>query len=100
MLYTLPNQVIYMYAVHCTMLSDPVNGMINCSLGDDGILSYEDVCTVTCDTGYMLTGDDKRTCQSDGIFDGTEAMCIRGKLYTNVLQSIQFILFSSLYNTF
>ena len=62
------------------MPTNPMNGMINCSLGDDGVLSNEDTCTATCDTGYMLTGDAMRTCQSDGMFNGTEAMCNRGKL--------------------
>jgi len=63
------------------MPSDPMNGMINCSLGDDGVLSYEDTCTVTCDTGYMVTGDDMRICQSDGTLTGTDANCTRGKLF-------------------
>ena len=42
--------------VSCPTLSDPSNGAINCSLGDDGVPSYEDTCTFTCDTGYELTG--------------------------------------------
>ena len=63
------------------MPSDPMNGMINCSLGEDGILSYEDICSVMCDTGYMLTGDDTRTCQSDGMVNGSDANCTRGKLF-------------------
>jgi len=62
------------------MPPNPLNGMINCSLGDDGTLSYNDTCIVTCDAGYMFTGDDMRTCQSDGMLNGTEAMCDRGKL--------------------
>ena len=66
--------------VTCPMPTNPMNGMINCPLGDDVVLSYEDTCTATCDTGYMLTGDAMRTCQSDGMFNGTEAMCNRGKL--------------------
>jgi len=53
--------IICICVVNCPMPSDPMNGMINCSIGDDGVLSYEDTCTVTCDTGYMLTGDDMRT---------------------------------------
>ena len=64
------------------MPPNPMNGMISCLLSDDGVLSYEDICTATCDSGYVLTGDAMRTCQSDGIFNGTEAMCSRGKLYT------------------
>jgi len=64
--------------VTCTMPPGPINGIISCSLGDDGVLSYEDTCIVTCDTGYMVTGDDMRTCQSDGMFNGTMATCDRG----------------------
>ena len=74
-------------AVPCSMPTNPMNGMINCSLGDDGVLSYEDSCTATCDTGYILTGDAMRTCQSDGIFNGTEAMCNRGKLCACVIKT-------------
>ena len=62
--------------------------MINCSLGDDGVLSYEDTCSFTCDTGYELTGNDIRTCQSDSSWSGSDVICSRGKhmasyMYTN-----------------
>ena len=82
------------------MPTNPINGMINCSLGDDGVPSYEDTCIATCDTGYMLTGDAMRTCQSDGIFNGTEAMCNRGKVYTCFIlcNSFKSVSFSSLFN--
>jgi len=58
------------------MLTDPVNGTIDCSLGQDGVPSFEDVCTynLSCNTGYE---SDTRTCQSDGTWSGTD-MCIRG----------------------
>ena len=62
--------------VTCPPLSDPSNGMINCSLGDD---TYGDTCSFTCDTGYELTGSDTRTCQSDGSWSGSVAMCSRGE---------------------
>ena len=65
--------------VSCPLLTDPNNGMINCSLGDDGVPSYEDTCSYTCDIGYQLNGSDTRTCQSDGSWSGTNAMCSRGK---------------------
>ena len=52
--------------------------MINCSLGDDGVLSYEDTCSFTCNTGYVLIGNDTRTCQSDGNWSGSDAVCRRG----------------------
>jgi len=73
--------LIHFFVVTCQIPPDPMNGMLNCSTEDE-FLSYEDTCTVTCDTGYMLTGDDTRTCQSDGMLNGTEAMCNRGKLCT------------------
>ena len=52
--------------------------MINCSLGDDGVPSYEDNCSFTCNTGYELTGSNTRTCQSDGNWSGSDDVCRRG----------------------
>ena len=49
--------------------------MISCSMGDDEILSYEDTCNFTCNTGYELTSSDTRTCQSDGSWSGNNTMC-------------------------
>ena len=63
------------YIVSCTSLTGPVNGMITCSLGDDVAPSYEDTCSFTCNTSYQLTGNDTRTCQSDGSWSGSEAFC-------------------------
>jgi len=56
--------------------------MITCAMGEDGVLSYEDICSLTCNTGYELTGNDTRTCQSDGNWSGNNGVCRRGiKLY-------------------
>ena len=52
--------------------------MISCSLGDDNVTSYEDICNFTCNTGYELTGSDTRTCQSDRSWSGTDIVCGRG----------------------
>ena len=57
--------------VSCPLLNNPNSGMINCSLGDDGMSSYEDTCSFTCNTGYELTGSTERTCQSDGSWSGS-----------------------------
>ena len=71
----------------CQSLSDPSNGMMNCSLGDDGVSSYEDTCSFTCNTGYELTGSESRTCQSDGSWSGSSTMCNRGEY--NVMSVIK-----------
>ena len=63
--------------VSCPLLDSPDKGMISCSLGDDGVLSYEDTCTYTCNTGYELTNSNTRTCQSDGSWSGSAPMCRR-----------------------
>jgi len=74
----------FIYTVTCPMpISDPTNGIIGCSLGDDGVLTFQDTCTVTCNTGYMVTGDDMRACLSDGMLNGTMATCDRGGLPEN-----------------
>ena len=75
--------------VSCPSLDDPSNGNVDCSLGDDGVPSYEDTCTFTCDTGYELTGSDTWTCQNDGRWSGSAAMCRRSESsYTYVESEI------------
>ena len=74
-------QIIYckfnLFTVRCFNFTE-FNGVINCSLGDDVVLSFEDTCNFTCNTGYELTGSDTRACQSDGNWSGSEVMCRRG----------------------
>ena len=42
-------------------------------------MGYEgDTCSFTCNTGYELTGNDTRTCQSDGSWSGSDDVCRRG----------------------
>ena len=65
--------------VSCPSLTDPINGMIDCLLGDDGVSSYGDTCNFTCNTGYELTGSDTRTCQSDGSWSGSDIVCGRSE---------------------
>ena len=66
--------------MNCSSLRNPTNGMINCSLGVDGVTSYEDTCSFTCNTGYELTGSNTRTCQSNGHWNGTDGVCQRGNI--------------------
>ena len=63
------------YVVNCTVLNNPIDGIMNCSLGDDGVPSYEDTCSFTCNTGYELTGSPQRTCQSNGNWSGSPVSC-------------------------
>ena len=66
---------LFILLASCPSLDSPSNGMIDCSLGDNLVPSYEDTCSFTCDTGYVLTGSDTRTCQSDGSWNGSTTMC-------------------------
>ena len=65
--------IVIITIVDCLSLNSPINGMINCSLGD---YHYEDSCNFTCNTGYKLTGSSERTCQSDGSWSGSPVSCI------------------------
>ena len=62
--------------VSCSSLHNPNNGVMNCLLGDDEVLSYEDTCSFTCNTGYELTGSTERTCQSDGSWSESPVSCV------------------------
>ena len=73
------DNVLYISLVSCSSLSGPSNGMMNCSLGDDGVPTYEDTCSFTCNTGYELTGSDTRTCQDDGSWSGSDTTCSIGE---------------------
>ena len=61
---------------------------MTCSLGDDGVPSYEDTCSFTCNTGYVLTGSDTRTCQSDRSWSGSETICRKSRKCVNVFTCV------------
>ena len=63
------------------MLTDPVYGMINCSLGNDGVATDGDTCNYTCNDGNVrLSGDAMRTC-SDMMWSGDAVVCGAGKVH-------------------
>ena len=67
---------VFFMLVTCPSLTAPNNGMINCSLGDNGA-NHRKTCTVTCKIGYRLMGSNMRICGDDGSWRGTNATCIR-----------------------
>jgi len=69
----------FMISVTCPSLTNPNNGLMTCSLGDDGVPSYETTCSFTCNTGYELIGSNTKTCQSDGRWSGSEPICFSCK---------------------
>jgi len=78
-------------AVVCQSLTGLSNGIMTCSPGDDEIFFYEDVCSLTCNTGYELTGSHTRTCRSDGKWSGSETICRRSKRCCCVMIFVQII---------
>ena len=77
--------------------------MVDCLLGNDEIPSYEDTCSLTCNTGYELTGSDTRTCQSNGSWSGTVTVCRRSKWYAYhiiVQINVQQILVKNVWQTY
>ena len=65
----------------CPTLMAPENGMIDCSLGDDGDATNGDTCTFTCDNGFTLRGSVMRECRINRRrmdWNGDEARCVPG----------------------
>jgi len=71
-------QHYYFLLVICLPLSAPDNGMIDCTGRRSRQNTFGSTCTFSCNHGYELSGSETRTCQSDGTWSGTEAMCILG----------------------
>ena len=83
-----------LYFIVCPALTAPDNGMIVCTLGDDGIPTNRDTCTVTCNDGFELRGDATRTCRTrrnSGSWSGRAAICVEGMPNTTTIV-ISFIL--------
>ena len=72
-------------AVYCPFLVAPSNGVIS-----PGNLFYQTTRTFSCNVGYSLSGSSNRTCQSDGSWSGTTAICTG----TVILQNFGVVLFS------
>ena len=78
-----------LYVVYCANLTQPNHGEINCTLGDDGVPSYEDTCSYACNSGYEVIGGETRICQSDGSWTNDSTHCRGG--YCNKLVMYSYI---------
>jgi len=62
----------------CPPLTAPANGGVDCSLGSDGQANPGETCTFTCDDGYQISGNIRRTCEDDGNWSGMVTTCVEG----------------------
>ena len=82
--------VVYIVtSVSCCSLDIQCNNLAtgeitSCSTGRVGVGYEGDTCNFACNTGYELTGNNTRTCQSDGSWSGNHDVCRRGKLVFNI----------------
>ena len=80
----------------CPSLETSEIRVSDCSLGEDGIPTPGDTCTVACKNGYVFRSSPIRTCQNDRSWSGAEIVC-RGKYSTyHTLYYIYFMYINSI----
>lgn len=57
-------------AIDCGHLSVPLNGDV-----DYQETVFLSMASYTCDSGYLLTGEKKQTCEADGTWSGEPPVC-------------------------
>ena len=57
-------------AVDCGSLDNPMNGAVDVPLTE-----FPGTATYTCNTGYLLSGGNTRTCLANGMWSGTAPTC-------------------------
>ena len=67
--------MLFFILLECPTLTNPNNGILSCSLGEDGFATPGDTCSLTCNNGYVLIGNAFRICQADGSWSGNDAVC-------------------------
>jgi len=92
---------MYTHTVTCPLLAAPENGLIDCDLKDgpkstffgvvDGIFTQPELillesipeanpgntCNFNCKKWFVLSGSNRRTCEVDGSWSGTNTTCTR-----------------------
>lgn len=71
--YTAYMHLVFLSAVDCGSLDNPVNGDV-----DVPQTEFPGVATYTCNTGYILSGGNTRTCQTNEMWSGVAPTC-RGR---------------------
>ena len=74
--------------VTCEPLTAPDNGMIDCSLGGDGVPNEGETCKFSCNDGFELEGSTSRKCRSSGNWNGKDATCIGGMQHNHQFNDI------------
>ena len=67
----------------CRPLTAPDNGMIDCSLGSDGVPTVGDRCIFSCDEGFERKGSRRRVCQLQNgraVWSGRRTTCVEGMI--------------------
>ena len=62
---------LFLIAVDCDSLADPVNGQVTHTAGT----TLGQTATYSCNAGYNLVGNSTRTCQVTGVWSGSEPTC-------------------------
>ena len=63
----------------CPILTDPDNGVVDCSVEDGEVPTEGDTCIYICDEGFDPSGGEiTRECLSDGNWSGNDVACDRG----------------------
>ena len=62
----------------CETLDDPMNGRI--IFYSDGLL-FNSVAIITCNSGFTIIGNDRRTCVDPGVWSGQSPQCIGTNKY-------------------
>ena len=75
--------LLSLYTVLCSNLPALTNGVISYSttaISGSRPWPVDTVATHTCDSGFALSGNEQRTCQSSGEWNGSAPTCV-GKVY-------------------
>jgi len=68
------------------------NGTVSCVLGDNGGPNAGDICTLTCDRGFIMDGSNLRRCTDLGSWSGEETTCTARMCVYCVLYGKEFVL--------